>query len=73
MPIEIETQPSTSTPNVPSSKRRERIIPIKLVGLSQNGPSTPSMKPRLHTPVKPVIHTVGDDENDDPDVSTLYE
>lgn len=46
-------------------------MPIQLVGLSENGPATPSRKPRKHTPVRPVIHALIDDENDDTDVSYI--
>lgn len=46
-------------------------MPIQLVGLSENGPATPSRKPRKHTPVRPVIHALIDDENDDTDVSII--
>lgn len=48
-----------------------RTVPIQLVGLSENGPATPSRKPRKHTPVRPVIHALIDDENDDTDVSYI--
>ncbi|XP_063838251.1 uncharacterized protein LOC135087408 isoform X1 [Ostrinia nubilalis] len=67
VPIQIEAgHPSTSTPNeVPGKSSRTRTVPIKLVGVSENGPSTPSRKPRIHTPVKPVIHAVIDDEDED--------
>lgn len=67
VPIQIERgHPSTSTPIDYSEKSsRVRTVPIKLVGVSENGLSTPSRKPRMHTPVKPVIHAVIDDEDDD--------
>lgn len=67
VPIQIAAgHPSTSTPNeVPGKSSRVRTVPIKLVGVSENGPSTPSRKPRMHTPVKPIIHAVIDDEDDD--------
>lgn len=75
VPIEVESgHPSTSTP-IDASERlgRVRNVPIKLV--KENGPSTPARKPRMHTPVRPVIHAVIDDEDDDddPEVSfTIY-
>lgn len=71
MPIQLESDhPSTSTPI--EAKSRVRSVPIKLIGLSENGLSTPSRKPRIHTPVRPVIHAVVDDDNDDPEVGLLY-
>ncbi|CAH1644636.1 unnamed protein product [Spodoptera littoralis] len=69
IPIQIEGHASTSTPNESLNKSRVRTVPIQLVGLSENGPATPSRKPRKHTPVRPVIHALIDDENDDTDVT----
>lgn len=67
VPIQIEAgHPSTSTPNV--SKGHIRTVPIKVVGLSENS-STPTRKPRMHTPVRPVIHAVVDDDNDEPEIT----
>ncbi|CAH0602809.1 unnamed protein product [Chrysodeixis includens] len=69
VPIQIESRPSTSTPNEPR-QARVRTVPIQLVGITtENGPGTPSRKPRMHTPVRPVVHTVEDDENDEPEVT----
>lgn len=68
VPIQLETgHPSTSTPNEGMSKSGNRVktVPIKLVDVTPNGPSTPSRKPRLHTPVRPVIQAIIDDEDDD--------
>lgn len=62
--------PSTSTPIEVSGKSRGKAVPIKLVGLTENGPSTPARKPRMHTPVRPVVHAVLDD--DDPEVLILF-
>ncbi|KAL0895198.1 hypothetical protein ABMA27_013639 [Loxostege sticticalis] len=75
VPIQIAAgHPSTSTPNeVPGKSSRVRTVPIKLVGVSENGPSTPSRKPRMHTPVKPIIHAVIDDEDDDDQEVTWIE
>lgn len=73
VPIQIEAgHPSTSTPIESSSKfgSRVRTVPIKLVGVSENGPGTPSRKPRMHTPVRPVIHAIVDDD-DEPEVSAF--
>lgn len=69
VPIQIEGgHPSTSTPiEVSGKSSRLRTVPIKLVGVSENSLSTPSRKPRVHTPVKPVIHAVIDDEEDNDD------
>ncbi|XP_075992788.1 uncharacterized protein LOC142987718 isoform X2 [Anticarsia gemmatalis] len=68
VPIQVDPgHPSTSTPN--ESKSRVRMVPVQLVGLSENGPNTPSRKPRMHTPVRPVIHTVVDDDNDDQEIT----
>jgi hypothetical protein len=74
VPIQIEAgHPSTSTPIEITGKATSRVrtVPIKLVGVTDNG-STPLRKPRLHTPVKPVIHAVIDDEDDDQEVSFNY-
>lgn len=74
VPIQIETgHPSTSTPNegLTKSSNRVKTVPIKLVDVISNGPSTPSRKPRLHTPVRPVIQAIIDDE-DDNDQEVLY-
>lgn len=70
VPIQIEGQASTSTPNEPLKMNRVRNVPIKLVGFSENGPSTPSRKPRKHTPVRPVCALL-DDDNEEPEVSIL--
>ncbi|KAJ8729114.1 hypothetical protein PYW08_000695 [Mythimna loreyi] len=69
VPIQIEGHASTSTPNETLNKSRVRTVPIKLVGLSENGPSTPSRKPRKHTPVRPVRHVLLDEENEEPEVT----
>lgn len=67
VPIQVEAgHPSTSTPNVrPERSDRVRTVPIKVMGAAENGPGTPARKPRVHTPVRPVIHAVIDDEDDD--------
>lgn len=69
VPIQVEKgYPSTSTPiEQPSKFSRLRTVPIELVEISENGGSTPSRKPRMHTPVRPVIHAVVDDDDDDED------
>ncbi|CAH2988992.1 unnamed protein product [Chilo suppressalis] len=72
VPIQVEAgYPSTSTPIETSGKAASKVrtVPIKLVGLTQNGPSTPTQKPRMHTPVKPMIHAVIDDEDDEQEVT----
>nr|XP_021197052.2 sentrin-specific protease 1 isoform X1 [Helicoverpa armigera] len=74
VPIQIEGHASTSTPNESLNKSRVRTVPIKLVGLTENGPATPLRKPRKHTPVRPVIHDIHavlDDENDEQEVTWL--
>lgn len=69
MPIQIEAgHPSTSTPN--EGRSRTQAVPVRLVGVSENGSSTPYRKPRMHTPVRPVIHAVIDDDDDEPEVHT---
>ncbi|KAL4704662.1 hypothetical protein ACJJTC_013446 [Scirpophaga incertulas] len=76
VPIQIESgHPSTSTPNETSVKSTSRVrtVPIKLVGVAENGESTPYRKPRMHTPVKPVIHAVIDDEDDNEQEVTWVE
>ncbi|CAB3237686.1 unnamed protein product [Arctia plantaginis] len=68
VPIQLESDhPSTSTPI--DTKSRVRTVPIKLIEVTENGPSTPARRPRMHTPVRPVIHAVVDDDNDDPEVT----
>lgn len=42
-------------------------MPIQLVEFSKNGGFTPARKPRMHTPVRPVVHAVIDDD-DEPEV-----
>ncbi|CAH0748694.1 unnamed protein product [Diatraea saccharalis] len=72
VPIQLESgHPSTSTPieAIGKAGSKVRTVPIKLVGLTENGPTTPARKPRMHTPVKPVIHAVIDDEDDDQEVT----
>lgn len=67
MPIQVEAgHPSTSTPYDVSGKTRGKAVPIKLMGLTENGASTPTRKPRMHTPLRPVVHAVLED--DDPEV-----
>ncbi|KAJ2953957.1 hypothetical protein O0L34_g1594 [Tuta absoluta] len=75
VPIQVEAgHPSTSTPNDAGKfGSRGRSVPIKLVGVSENGPGTPARKPRMHTPVRPVIHAVIDDDDDDEQEVTLIE
>lgn len=71
VPIQVETgYPSTSTPN--ESKGRFRSVPIKFLGFTENGPSTPPRKPRMHTPVRPVIHAVVDDDDDNDDQEVTW-
>ncbi|XP_049869339.1 sentrin-specific protease 1-like [Pectinophora gossypiella] len=72
VPIQLEGGPSTSTPN--ESARygsRVRTVPIQLVGVSENGSGTPARKPRMHTPVRPVVHAVLDDDDDEPEVTWI--
>lgn len=74
VPIQIETgHPSTSTPNESTTKvgSRVRHVPIKFVDISSNGPSSTQRKPRMHTPVKPVIRAIIDDDEDDQEVNKL--
>ncbi|CAH0726248.1 unnamed protein product, partial [Brenthis ino] len=76
VPIQIERgHPSTSTPNDGITKlgSRVRTVPIKLVDVTSNGPSTPTRKPRMHTPVRPVIQAVIDDDDDDDQEVTWIE
>lgn len=75
VPIQIETgHPSTSTPNESTTKvgSRVRHVPIKFVDISSNGPSSPQRKPRMHTPVKPVLRAIIDDDDDDEDDQEVY-
>lgn len=70
VPIQVEAgHPSTSTPNEPSGKytSRVRTVPVQLVEISKNGGLTPIRKPRMHTPVRPVVHAVIEDD-DEPEV-----
>lgn len=73
VPIQIEnSQASTSTPiemSKPSS--RVRTVPVKLVSVQDSGSETPYRKPRMHTPVRPEIHTLVEAE-DEPEVSYYY-
>ncbi|XP_011553362.3 sentrin-specific protease 1 [Plutella xylostella] len=71
VPIQFEGGPSTSTPNIESQKlgSQVRSVPIKLVDVSRNGTGTPARRPRIHTPVRPVIHAVIDDDDDDNEVT----
>ncbi|KAM3957697.1 LOW QUALITY PROTEIN: uncharacterized protein ACR2FA_008270 [Aphomia sociella] len=63
VPIQVETgHPSTSTPNRVSEKHSKfRSVPIKLVGVKENGPSTQYQKAPQR---RSVIHTVVDDDDD---------
>ncbi|XP_038222917.1 sentrin-specific protease-like isoform X2 [Zerene cesonia] len=74
VPIEVEDgHPSTSTPYESINKEnRIRTVPIKLVG-RQNGSLTPMRKPRVHTPVAPVMRAVVLDDDDDDNEVTLVE
>lgn len=70
VPIQVEAgHPSTSTPNESPGKfsGRVRTVPVQLVKVSKNGGFTPARKPRMHTPVRPVVHAVIDDD-DEPEV-----
>lgn len=70
VPIQVQGgHPSTSTPNVFSDKlgHRVRNVPIKLMDRTETGLGTPARKPRNHTPVRPVIHAVLDDDDNDED------
>ncbi|XP_053625390.1 sentrin-specific protease 1-like isoform X2 [Plodia interpunctella] len=78
VPIHIEAgHPSTSTPNhivIGRPATRERTVPIKVLGMSENGPSVlQTRSPRMHTPVRPIIHAVVDDEDDDDQEVTYVE
>lgn len=42
-------------------------MPLQLVEISKNGGLTPPRKPRMHTPVRPVVLAVIDDD-DEPEV-----
>ncbi|CAK1602675.1 unnamed protein product [Parnassius mnemosyne] len=67
VPIQIESDhPSTSTPNeVPTRiASRIRTVPIKLVGVTENGSTTPR-NTRGNTSVRPVIQAVLDNDDDD--------
>lgn len=70
MPIQLEAgHPSTSTPIEPVNQgSRIRNVPIKYIPVLENGSGTPARKPRIHTPVRPVINCA-DDYDDDDEVS----
>ncbi|XP_060801205.1 sentrin-specific protease 1-like isoform X2 [Amyelois transitella] len=77
VPIQIEAgHPSTSTPNhvvLGKPASRERTVPIKVLGMSENGPSVlKNRSPRMHTPVRPIIHAVVDDDDDEDDQEVTY-
>ncbi|CAH2104127.1 unnamed protein product [Euphydryas editha] len=75
VPIQIETgHPSTSTPNESTAKLGSRVrqVPIKLVDVSSNGPSSPPRKPRMHTPVRPVIRAIINDDDDEDDQEVTW-
>ncbi|XP_052758619.1 sentrin-specific protease 1-like isoform X2 [Galleria mellonella] len=63
VPIQIERgHPSTSTPNrVLEKPSKVRTVPIKLVGVKENGAPTSYRKVSVN---RPVIHAVVDDEDD---------
>ncbi|GBP87024.1 hypothetical protein EVAR_63986_1 [Eumeta japonica] len=69
VPIQIEKQPSTSTPI--ENNTRERIIPIKLHGLSENGLKTTSRRLQMHSPVRPVVAHAIIDDDDEPEVTVI--
>ncbi|XP_047987638.1 sentrin-specific protease-like [Leguminivora glycinivorella] len=75
VPIQVESgHPSTSTPlEVNRSGGRVRTVPLKLVDVSGPEPATPLRKPRMHTPVRPVMHAVVDDDDDDEEEVTWVE
>ncbi|XP_041970249.1 sentrin-specific protease 1-like isoform X2 [Aricia agestis] len=73
VPIEVEAgHPSTSTPNDEQIKLagRSRIIPNKFINITRNGTETPYRKPRVHSPIRPAIHNVTD-EDDEPEVTLV--
>ncbi|XP_072937238.1 uncharacterized protein [Epargyreus clarus] len=64
VPIDVEKgHPSTSTPNEVQTRVTNRLRSIKLLESSGKGSSTPNRKPRMHTPVRPILHTVVDDDD----------
>ncbi|XP_028035695.1 sentrin-specific protease-like isoform X1 [Bombyx mandarina] len=67
VPIQLEAgHPSTSTPIEPVNQgSRIRNVPIKYIPVLENGSGTPTRKPRIHTPVRPVINCADDDDDDD--------
>ncbi|XP_068621181.1 uncharacterized protein [Battus philenor] len=69
IPIHVEPDyPSTSTPNVASSRKANRhSMPIKLIGVSENG--SPGSRYSKTEVTRPVIHAVLD--NDDEQVSWI--
>ncbi|CAH2067682.1 unnamed protein product, partial [Iphiclides podalirius] len=66
VPIQIESgHPSTSTPNEAPNRigNRVRTIPVKFVGVTENGAITPR-KSRVHTSGRPMIHAVLDNDDE---------
>lgn len=77
VPIQIESgHPSTSTPIdnrvlLQKTGSRGRTVPVQVTGMKENGPATPARKPRVHTPVRPVLHVLEDDD-DEVTIITFY-
>ncbi|XP_050670354.1 sentrin-specific protease 1-like isoform X1 [Leptidea sinapis] len=72
VPIQLDgNHPSTSTPYINSGT--ERNVPIQIVGRAQNGSTTPSRKPRIHTPIHPIKAVLVDEDDDDDEEVTIIE
>ncbi|XP_047544834.1 sentrin-specific protease-like isoform X1 [Vanessa atalanta] len=68
VPIRLETgHPSTSTPKESTQNigSRVRAVPIKLVDVSSNGPTTSQRKSGMQTQARPVIRAIIKDDDDD--------